>query len=287
MSIPNLTLIGESINDSIPSTHRLFEADDLAGICQLARDQDAGGADYIDVNVGQRPADFLAEVVRQVQRATAKPLSIDTPDPAMAEAALKAYDPARAAGKPPILNSVSQLRLEMLELKAIVPFRPILLISERLSDGQAAPNRTAEETHQTAREMLAEARRRGFEPGDCIFDPAVSPIASDSEGNLARGMGALRLMHGDPAFASAHRSVGLSNFSVMLPARRKDGTPVRGPLENAFLTLAVPLGLDHVIGSVKRSYELLADDSPALACVRDCLASPGLDAIMRVREFYN
>ena len=38
---------------------------------------------------------------------------------------------------------------------------------------------------------------------------------------------------------------------------------MKGPLESAFLTKAMPLGLDTVIGSVKRNYELLPPDSPA------------------------
>jgi len=44
MPIPNLTIIGESINDSVPSTHRFFEANDIAGLKELAVTQDLGGA---------------------------------------------------------------------------------------------------------------------------------------------------------------------------------------------------------------------------------------------------
>ena len=65
-------------------------------------------------------------------------------------------------------------------------------------------------------------------------------------------------IHNDPLFAGCHASVGLSNFTVMLPSKRPDGSPVKGPLESAFLTKVMPLGLDTVIGSVKRNYELLA-----------------------------
>jgi 5-methyltetrahydrofolate corrinoid/iron sulfur protein methyltransferase len=281
-----LTLIGESINDSVPSTRRLFESGEVAGLQELARSQDAGGADYIDVNVGARPASFLADMVRAVQAVTTKPLSIDTPDPAMAEAALKAYDIARAGGRMPILNSVSPLRLGMLDLRKIVAFKPILLVSERLESGSARPNRTANETYQTARQMLAEVTRRGIPVADCLIDPAISPIATDTEGHLPRVLNTLRRIHDDPAFTGVHASVGLSNFTVMLPATRKDGSPTRNPLENAFLTRATPLGLDFVIGSVKRNYEVLPPNHPALLCLDDCTGLEGLDAIMRVREFY-
>ncbi len=56
MPIAGLTIIGESINDSVPSTKKIFEAGDVAGILELARTQDQGGAAYIDVNVGPRSA---------------------------------------------------------------------------------------------------------------------------------------------------------------------------------------------------------------------------------------
>ncbi|MDR1290706.1 MAG: dihydropteroate synthase, partial [Planctomycetaceae bacterium] len=127
MTISNLHIIGESINDSVPSTREIFDSGDIDGIKALARSQDEGGASYIDVNVGGRAADFFVTIIREVQKATGKPLSIDTPDPAMASAALAIYDDSN--GKP-ILNSISPLRMEMFELYKVKPFRPILLISE-------------------------------------------------------------------------------------------------------------------------------------------------------------
>ena len=284
--IPNLTIIGESINDSVPSTHKLFEAGDLAGLKELARSQDEGGAGYIDVNVGKRPADYLASMVREVQGVTAKPLSIDTPDPVMAEAAMKVYDRARAGGQIPVLNSISQLRTQMFGLTKIMPFKPILLVSEREENGKGVANHTAQETYQTARQMVALANKHGIPTDHCIVDPAISPIGADSEGEFKRLMGAIQLIHNDPLFKGVHMSVGLSNFTVMLPPKKADGSPTKGPLESAFLTLAMPLGLDHVIGSVKRKYELLATDHPALLCLKDCLKLEGFDSIMRVQEYY-
>jgi 5-methyltetrahydrofolate--homocysteine methyltransferase len=286
MPLPGLTIIGESINDSVPSTHKLFEAGDIAGLKALAQSQDEGGAGYIDVNVGSRSADFLADMVRQVQGVTSKPLSIDTPDPVMAEAGLKAYDLQRAGGKIPVLNSISPLRRQMFDLTRIQPFMPILLASEREENGKGVPNHTAAEVYETAKLMVAEANRHGIPTDRCIIDPAIAPIGADSDGQLKRLMGAIQLIHDDPFFQGVHMSVGLSNFSVMLPPKRADGSPTKGPLESAFLTLAMPLGMDHVIGSVKRKYELLSADHPAMQCVADCLKLDGFDVIMRVQDYY-
>jgi cobalamin-dependent methionine synthase I len=289
MAIAGLTIIGESINDSVPSTKKLFDAGDIEGILALAKGQDEKGAAYIDVNVGRRPPAFMAEMVERIQGVTAKPLSIDTPDLAQAEAALRAYDPERAQGKAPILNSISPLRTEMFGLYRLRSFLPILMVSERLEGGTPMPNRTAEESYETARQLLAEARRRvpGIANEQLIVDPGIGPIGADSEGMLGRVLETIRRVHGDPDFRGAHISVGLSNFTVMLPSKRADGTPVKSALESAFLTLAIPLGLDMIIGSTIRKYEILPADHPAMLCLQDCLRSPGFDAILRVKEFYS
>ncbi len=286
MPIQGLTIIGESINDSVPSTKKLYEANDIAGLKELAKSQDEGGAGYIDVNVGSRTPEFLAEMVRQVQSVTAKPLSIDTPDPVMAEAALKAYDLSRAGGKIPALNSISPLRVQMFELKKIVPFKPILLVTERNENGTGKPNHTAEQTYDTAKQMIAEAKRHGIAVGDCIIDAGISPIGADSDDQFQRLIKSIRMIHDDPQFKGVHMSVGLSNFTVMLPPKRADGSPTKGPLESAFLTMAMPLGMDHVIGSVKRKYEILAPDHAAMQCLAHCLKLEGFDVIMRVQEYY-
>ena len=283
MSQANLSIIGESINDSVPATHALYESGDINGIKELARFQDEKGAAYIDVNVGGRSAEFLADVVKAIQSVTRKPLSIDTPDIRLAEAGLRAYDDS--VGKP-ILNSISPLRTRMFELYGIKPFRPILLISEKSDDGKAAACHTADETVTAARFLLAEAQKIGIPNADLIFDPGIAPIGTDTDGNLVRLLAALETLHGDPQFDGVHASVGLSNFTVMLPFKRKDGSPVKGPLESAFLTRAIPLGLDFIVGSVKRNYEILPSDHPAMLCIDDCLKLTGLDAVMRVRTFY-
>jgi len=290
MAIPGLTIIGESINDSVPSTKKLFDENDLAGLLELARSQDEKGAAYIDVNVGPREPAFMADLVRRIQSVTAKPLSIDTPDPAIAEAGLRAYDLERTGGRKPVLNSISPLRLAMFDLCAVRPFIPILMASERYEPGAGcgSANRTAEETGRTARALLEEARRRipGFTNDQAIIDPGIAPVGGDCEGQLKRVLESLALMHADPFFAGVHMSVGLSNFTVMLPPKRADGSPVKGPLESAFLTMAMPLGLDMIIGSMVRKYEILPEGHPALVCLQDILKLEGYDTLMRLKEFY-
>ena len=121
--------------------------------------------------------------------------------------------------------------------------------------------------------MLQAARDKGLDiPNtDVIVDPGIAPIGSDTEGLLKMTIGAMELSNQDSECAGLHFSVGLSNFTVMLPPKRPDGSPVKSALESAFLTKAMPLGLDMCIGSVKRKYELLEPAHPAMQCLEDVL----------------
>ncbi len=285
MSIPGLTIIGESINDSVPSTHTLFEEGNLDGIVDLARQQAAKGAAYIDVNVGPRSPGFMAEVVRKIQQHIPFPLSIDTPDSSIAAAGLEAYNAELAGNRIPILNSISESRLEMFDIYAKHPFMPVLLITEGMNDtGEMMLNRTADHIHATAKSMVSIARQRiPRMTNDQVFlDPGIMPIGSDSKGDFRRLMEAMALIHQDEALAGVNMSVGLSNFSAMLPSKRGDGSPVKSPLESAFLTMAMPMGLNTIIGSTKRQYAILTDENPAMQCLKDVLKLEGVEAVMRV-----
>lgn len=290
MSIPGLTIIGESINDSVPSTHALFEEGNLDAIVELARTQAAKGASYIDVNVGSRSPDLMAELVRRIQEQVSLPLSIDTPDPEIAAAGLKAYNAERAGNRPPILNSISEARLELFDLHKIQSFIPILLATEGMdASGEMNMHTTAEQNHATAKSMVSIARNRmnRIPNSQIVLDPGIMPIGSDSKGDFRRLMGAMALIHQDHDLAGVNMSVGLSNFSAMLPSKRGDGSPVKGPLESAFLTMAMPLGLNTIIGSMNRKYTLLAEDEPAMQCLREVLKLEGVDAVMRVMMYYS
>ena len=120
-----------------------------------------------------------------------------------------------------------------------------------------------------------------------ILDPGIAPIGSDSEGNFKRLMQSIKMIHEEKDFAGINMSVGLSNFTVMLPPKKADGSPVKGPLESAFLTMAMPFGFNMVIGSVKRKYAILPNDHPAMQCLKDILEMDGYDVIMRVMSYYS
>jgi cobalamin-dependent methionine synthase I len=232
----------------------------------------------------------MADIVKNIQEHISLPLSIDTPDPEIAAAGLEAYNPEHAGKRKPILNSISQARLQMFDIYKKQPFIPILLVTEGSENsGDIKMNKTAEETYATAKVMMNIARERmnNVTNSELILDPGIMPIGSDSEGNFKRLINAIRFIHQDADLQNVNMSVGLSNFTVMLPSKCADGSPVKGPLESAFLTMAMPMGFNTIIGSVKRKYSLLAADHPAMQCLQDVLKLEGYDIIMRVMSFYS
>ena len=155
--------------------------------------------------------------------------------------------------------------------------------------GEMMLNKTADQIHSTAKSMVNIARKRipHMTNDQVILDPGIMPIGSDSQGDFRRLMDAIALIHQDKDLAGVNMSVGLSNFTAMLPSKREDGSPAKGPLESAFLTMAMPMGLNTIIGSVKRRYALATDEDPALQCLKDVLKLEGVETVMRVMLYFS
>jgi 5-methyltetrahydrofolate--homocysteine methyltransferase len=286
--IEGLSIIGESINDTIPSTKAMFDNGDIQGIVNLAKFQAEAGAAYLDVNIGKRDPKLIGEVVRAIQKEVAIPLSIDSPDHEIQKEGLSAYNPERG-GSMPVVNSISELRLEILELNSITPFKPIMLCTERVEDGAGQPNKKPEEVHQTARRMVDRARQapHQMENDRIILDLGIAPIGADMDGLTKCMLDAMKLVHEDADLKGVHISGGLSNFTQMLPSKRANGGLVKTPLESALLTLAMPLGMDMCIGSMKKKYRILSDDNDALVALKEAVAAGGMETIMRIQQFYS
>ena len=88
--------------------------------------------------------DFLVKLIEAVQDAVDVPLAFDYPSYAVQEICLRTYRPEKARERRPIVNSVSELRLDMLDLIKIQPFRLVLMASERVENGQELPNTAGE-----------------------------------------------------------------------------------------------------------------------------------------------
>jgi len=285
-----LNIIGERINPGFKSTRALFDNEDIPGIQALAVKQAEAGAAYLNVNIGARAltdVDFMARVIRAIQEVVTVPLSFDFPSKAVQEVCLASYDPARAGGRLPIVNSITEHRWDLMELYGQYKFKVILMASERVEDGVARGNKTADEIYATAKRAALRLKREYGMPLDDIFiDMSVSAIIADTE-SLNRGtIDAIKLIGSDPELKGVHMMGGLSNIGQQLPPKAADGSDLKHALENAFLTLTAPHGFDTVLGTPWRGYHPLPEEDYVFAAYRNFLEQTGTNALRAVRKFY-
>ncbi|MGC2418928.1 MAG: dihydropteroate synthase [Candidatus Acidiferrales bacterium] len=290
MAIPGVSIIGDRINPGFKTTKALIEAQDVAGLQALAVRQVQAGAWCLDVTVGSRgytDFQFLTEVIRALQAAVDVPLCFDYPSAAVQEVCLKAYDPAKAKGRKPVVNSLAETRLEMLDLVKICPFQVVLMASERLEEGSAKSNKLTSEVLGVARRMTAKLTQEyGFSRSDILVDVTIHSLISDLEGLTKMALDAIRSIGEDPELKGIHIMGGMTNIGNMLPPLKFDGVSLRQLTENAFLTLAVPLGFDTIMGTPWNDFRLLPDDNVVLQTLKDFNELKGLDAMRRLRKLW-
>jgi 5-methyltetrahydrofolate--homocysteine methyltransferase len=286
----NIGIIGERINPGFKSTRALFDNEDISGIQALAIKQAEAGALYQNVNIGARALtdpQWMARVIEAIQEVVTTPLSFDFPSKTVQEICLSCYDPAKAGGELPIVNSITEHRWDLMELYGEHKFKVILMASERVEDGVAKGNKSAEEIYTTARRASLRLKEECGMPLEHIFiDMSVSAIIADTEGLNSSTVEAIRLIGADPELKGVHMMGGLSNIGQQLPPKAADGSDLKHSLENAFLTITVPHGFDFVLGTPWRGYEELADDHYVLSAYRNFLEQRGSNALRAVRKFY-
>jgi cobalamin-dependent methionine synthase I len=291
MAIPNLTIIGERINPGFPKSKELIENKDIDELAALAVSQVKKGAGFLTINIGDDPLDhidFLRDLILSVQNVVDVPLSFDSPDPSVQEICLKTYNPEKARGHKPIVNSVNEQRWEMLDLYQIQPFRVIIMASERLEDGQIRQNRHSGDIVETARRITARIMNNTHDISrdDIYIDVSLGPMASDTEGLTGMAVDAIKQIGTDAAFRDMHMIVGLSNLSIMLPGKAVDGSPLRVQLDSAFLTRTMPYGLDTILGTPGRDYRILPEDNFVLKGFDEAISLGGFESIMRIQKLY-
>jgi 5-methyltetrahydrofolate--homocysteine methyltransferase len=291
MSFENLKIIGERINPGFKSSLKLIEDQDIEGIRQLALKQVENGASYININVGTGVLEdqgFMIDVIQGVQEVVSVPLSFDFPNVEVQKVFLNCYDQQKAKGGLPIVNSISELRMEMLQLYDIRPFKMILMASERNENGVQSPNKTSDEVLETTLRMVDNIRKTysAISLSDLFVDVSVSPIGADLEGLVKMAIDSIRKIGAHSELKNIHMSVGLSNISVMLPNIALDGSNLKLGLESAFLTETVPYGLDTILATAGRKYQMLDEDNFVLKGFRNAINAVGFDSLVEIQCLY-
>jgi cobalamin-dependent methionine synthase I len=226
-----MIIIAELINASRRVIRAAIEARDAALIQQIARDQEAAGADYIDVNAGTlvgREPECIRWLVETVQQVTDRPCSIDSPDPEAIAAALSVH---RGAA---MINSISMEKDRCEKLMPVIAGTDVKVIALCMSD--AGMPESVDDRLKIADALVGGLTLNRIPPENIFVDPLVQPVAL----NAASGMAAIDAIERIMAtYAGIHTACGMSNISFGLPARKI--------LNRTFMTMAIAKGLDAAI----------------------------------------
>jgi len=235
-------LVGERLNaQGSRAFKRLLLAEDFDGMLQIAREQVENGAHGLDVSVAlterSNEAELMAKLVKRLSLEVPVPLIIDSTEPEVIEAALKAV-PGRC-----LINSTN---LESGEAKA----RRIFALAKQYSAAVLALTIDEQGMAKTAECKLEVAQRIyhlavdecGLQPQDLIFDDLTFTLATGEEVYRNSAVETLRgITLIKQALPGVHTSLGVSNVSFGLsPASRK-------VVNSVFLYHAVGAGLDMAI----------------------------------------
>lgn len=292
MSFKDIIMVGDRINpQGFKSVAKMVQEEDIAGLQALAVKQAEAGSSFIDVTVGPRAYQdiaFLQKVVVALQEAVDVPLCIDYPVRNIVEACLKVYDPAKSGGKPPLVNSFAETRLEMMDLCQIMPLKIVVMASEYLDEnGNAKGSKKTSDVVDVAGRMVERLTgEAGMSRENIFVDVTINSIVSDTEGLTKMALAAIRELGSDPRTKGVHIMGGLTNIGNMLPKIEFDGMSLRHCMENAFLTRAVPLGFDTILGTPWNKFAPLPEGHPVLVAFDETIELTGLNAMRRLRAVW-
>jgi len=245
-------VIGERIN---PTGRKAFQAqlqaNDLSQIEIDAAEQVAGGADVLDVNVGDPLADEI-ELMRQavplVQGLVDLPLCIDSSVIEALEAGLSVYQ-----GKA-LVNSVTGEDERLEQILPIVARHGAAVIG--LANDDEIPM-DAERRLQVARKIVSAAGDHGIPPEDVVIDPLAMPVGAEPRA-VTLFLETVRLVR---EHLGVNMTCGASNTSFGLPGRHALNAMFLGIAKSHGLTSAImDARSPQVVEGVRAADFLLGDD---------------------------
>src|SRR5690348_16588265 len=257
-------VIGERIN---PTGRKAFQAQLQAGdLSQLEIDvaeQVAGGADVLDVNVGDPLADeieLMRAAVPMLQGLTDLPLCIDSSIIEALEAGLGAYE-----GKA-LVNSVTGEDERLNLILPIVARHGAAVIG--LANDDEIPMEP-ERRVEVARKIVSAAGDHGIPPEDVIIDPLAMPVGAEPRA-VTLFLETLHLLREE---LGVNTTCGASNTSFGLPGRHTLGAAFLAVAQSHGLTSAImDARRDETVEAVRATGFLLGRDGWGSNWVRPYLA---------------
>ncbi|MBN1663609.1 MAG: homocysteine S-methyltransferase family protein [Deltaproteobacteria bacterium] len=228
-----LTILGERLN---PTGKKRLQQELLDGnmslVRQMAKEQEQGGAELLDVNVGVPGIDevkTIKEIIRLLATASKLPLVIDSSKVETIEAALRFY-PGRA-----FINSITGETDKLKRLLPVAAKYGAMFILLPLADGEIPE--TSDRRKEIIRAVFRKARLYGFTKEDVVVDALVMTVASNPQAAVET----IKTIKWSTERFGCMTSIGLSNVSF--------GMPEREWLNAAFLSMTQAAGLTMAIAN--------------------------------------
>ena len=228
-----MIVVGELINASRKAVAEAILNQDAQAIQKLAKDQEAAGADYIDVNAGifvDEEEDYLKWLVKTVQEVVNIPCCIDSPNPKAIEAALGVH----RGNVPAMINSISMESERYEALMPIIANTDLKVVALCMSD-DGMPE-TTDQRLKIARDLIGGLEQNGVARENIHVDPLVQPISTNHQFGVEFINSVEAIIE---TFPGVHTMCGLSNISF--------GLPNRPYLNQTFAVMAIAKGLDGLI----------------------------------------
>jgi 5-methyltetrahydrofolate--homocysteine methyltransferase len=276
-------IVGERTNiTGSPKFSKLILAGDFEAALAVARQQVAGGANILDVNMDEGMIDSEATMTRFLHLIGSEPeiarvpLMLDSSKWSVIEAGLKCLQ-----GKA-VVNSISLKNGEeefLNQARKIRQYGAAVIVMAFDESGQADNLQRKTEICTRAYDLLT--KRINFPPNDIIFDPNILTVATglDEHRNYAVDfIEATRWIKSN--LAGARVSGGVSNISFSF----RGNNTVREAMHAAFLFHAIRAGLDMAIVNAGQ-LAVYEDINPELReRVEDVLLNRRADATERLIE---
>ena len=280
----NFIVIGERTNVTGSKRFaRLIAANDYEAALDVARDQVAGGANILDVNMDEGLLDSEAAMTRFLHLIGSEPeivklpIMIDSSKWSVLEAGLKCLQ-----GKG-VVNSISLKEGEDAfrhQAQTVRRYGAAVVVMAFDEEGQAVTAERKVVIAKRAYRILTE--EIGFPPEDIVFDPNILTVGTGIEEHDGYALAFLEAIAGiKRECPGAKISGGVSNISFAF----RGNEPVREAMHSAFLYHAIGKGLD--MGIVNAGQLAVYDDIPKdlLEHVEDVLLARRPDATERLISF--
>jgi len=222
-----VVIIGERINPTGRSKlAKALEQGDFTYVQNEALKQVDAGGQVLGINVGVSGTDekaLMVDVLHAVREVTDTPVCLDSAKPEVLRAGLEVYK-----GKA-LVNSVNGEEAKLKEVLPMVAQYKTAVVALTMDD-DGIPSDVATRL-KIADKILNETAKQGIPIEDIIIDPLAMSVASDDQSGLA----ALDTLSQIRDKFGVNQTIGASNVSFGLPARRA--------INCVFLAMAVVNGL--------------------------------------------